>query len=166
MRVFPHRPNHSCLPILPFPYFRASSIHRTKYLFSHFFCQIISLFTIQILFPYLVSSENPLSHSPAPAHQPIHSPFPVMVFPYPGASSLFRTQSLSSHSCPKRPFSATFSATARAMGPSMCNLSWELWGYWLVHIIILPMKLQTPSASSVLSLAPPLGTLYSVQSIC
>ena len=35
----------------------------------------------------------------------------------------------------------------------------ELGGYWLVHIVIPPMGLQTPSASWVLSLAPSLGTL-------
>jgi hypothetical protein len=40
---------------------------------------------------------------------------------------------------------------------------WELWGYWLVHIVVPPMGLQTPSAPWVLSLAPSLGTLYSVQ---
>ena len=58
------------------------------------------------------------------------------------------------------------------MGPSMCVLfgwwfiPWELWGYWLVHIVvpivIPPMGLQTPSAPWVLSLAPSLGTLCSV----
>jgi len=40
---------------------------------------------------------------------------------------------------------------------------WELWRYWLVHIVVLPMGLQTPSAPWVLSLAPSLGTLCSVQ---
>jgi hypothetical protein len=40
---------------------------------------------------------------------------------------------------------------------------WELWGYWLVHIVLSPMGLQTPSSYWVLSLAPPLGTLCSVQ---
>ena len=39
----------------------------------------------------------------------------------------------------------------------------ELWGYWLVHINVPPMGLQTPSTIWVLSLAPPLGTLCSVQ---
>jgi len=37
------------------------------------------------------------------------------------------------------------------------------WGYWLVHIVVPPMGQQTPSAPLVLSLAPPLGTLCSVQ---
>jgi hypothetical protein len=39
---------------------------------------------------------------------------------------------------------------------------WELCWYWLVHIIVPPMGLQTPSAPWVLSLYPSLGTLYSV----
>jgi hypothetical protein len=42
---------------------------------------------------------------------------------------------------------------------------WELWGYLLVHIAVLPMGLQTPSAPWVLSLAPSLGTRCSVQSM-
>jgi hypothetical protein len=36
-------------------------------------------------------------------------------------------------------------------------------GYWLVNIIVTPMGLQTPSVPWVLSLAPPLGTLFSIQ---
>jgi hypothetical protein len=36
-------------------------------------------------------------------------------------------------------------------------------GYWLVHIVLPPMGLQTPSAPWVLSLALSLGTLCSVQ---
>jgi hypothetical protein len=38
----------------------------------------------------------------------------------------------------------------------------ELWGYWLVHIVVPPMGLQIPSAW-VLSLVPSLGTLFFVQ---
>jgi hypothetical protein len=45
-----------------------------------------------------------------------------------------------------------------------CLLSpWELWEYWLVDIVVHPMMLQTPSAPWIFSLAPPLGTLCSVQ---
>jgi hypothetical protein len=40
---------------------------------------------------------------------------------------------------------------------------WALGGYWLVHIVVPPMGLQTSSAYWVFSLAPPLGTLCSVQ---
>ena len=34
--------------------------------------------------------------------------------------------------------------------------SWELWGVWLVDIVVFPMGLQTPSAPSFLPLVPPL----------
>jgi hypothetical protein len=45
-----------------------------------------------------------------------------------------------------------------------CLLSpWEPWGYWLVHIVVPPMGLQASSAPLILSLAPPLETLCSVQ---
>ena len=36
-------------------------------------------------------------------------------------------------------------------------------GYWLVHIVVPPIGLQTLSAPWVLSLAPSLGTLCSIQ---
>jgi hypothetical protein len=39
----------------------------------------------------------------------------------------------------------------------------ELSGYWLVHIDVPPMGLQTSSVPWVLSLAPSLGTLCSIQ---
>jgi hypothetical protein len=34
--------------------------------------------------------------------------------------------------------------------------------YWLVHIVVPPMGLQNPPGPWVLSLAPSLGTLFSV----
>jgi len=40
---------------------------------------------------------------------------------------------------------------------------WELWGVWLVDTVVLPVGLQIPSAPSVISLTPPLGSLCSVQ---
>jgi hypothetical protein len=54
------------------------------------------------------------------------------------------------------------------MSPTMYFFDWwfsskELWGYWLVHIVVPPMGLQTPSVPWVLSLAPSLGTLCSLQ---
>ena len=35
MRVFPHPPNHFCLPTLALPYTGALSLQRTKDFFSH-----------------------------------------------------------------------------------------------------------------------------------
>jgi hypothetical protein len=40
---------------------------------------------------------------------------------------------------------------------------WRLWGYWLVFIVVPPMRLQIPSPPWVLSLAPSWGTLCSVE---
>jgi hypothetical protein len=39
----------------------------------------------------------------------------------------------------------------------------EFWGYWLVHIVVPPMGLQTPLAPWVLSLSLSLWTLWSIQ---
>jgi hypothetical protein len=36
-------------------------------------------------------------------------------------------------------------------------------GYWLVHIVVPPIGLQTPLAPWVLSLALSLGALFSIQ---
>jgi hypothetical protein len=36
-------------------------------------------------------------------------------------------------------------------------------GYWLVHIVVPPIGLQFPLAPWVISLAPPLGALWSIQ---
>jgi len=40
---------------------------------------------------------------------------------------------------------------------------WELWEVWLVDIVVLPMRLQTPLVPSVLSLTSPLMSPCSVQ---
>jgi hypothetical protein len=42
-------------------------------------------------------------------------------------------------------------------------IPWELWGDRLVHIVVPLMRLKTPSDPWVLSQAPPLDTLCSVQ---
>ena len=49
---------------------------------------------------------------------------------------------------PTRPSSDTYAARDMSFG-----------GYWLVHIVVPPIGLQTPLAPWVLSLAPPLGAL-------
>jgi hypothetical protein len=93
---------------------------------SCFLNWIFSLFTFQMLSPFLVSPQNPPSHPPSPClyegvPSPTHSHLPALAFPY--TSSLHRTKGLSSYWCPTRTFSATYAAGA--MDPSMCTL-------WLV----------------------------------
>jgi hypothetical protein len=49
--------------------------------------------------------------------------------------------------------------------PLHMQLETQLWGrgYWLVHIVVPPIGLQTPLDLWVLSLAPSLGALCSIQ---
>jgi hypothetical protein len=62
------------------------------------------IFLLDIFFIYISNvipfpgfpSKNPHPHPPPPAHQPTHSCFLVLAFPYTGASSLLRTKGLSS----------------------------------------------------------------------
>jgi hypothetical protein len=59
---------------------------------------------------------------------------------------------LSFHWWPTRPSSDSYAARDMSSG-----------GYWLVHIVVPPIGLQIPSAPWVLSLAPPLGAVWSIQ---
>jgi hypothetical protein len=84
-----------------------------------FFSWIFSLFTFQMISPFLGSphTPNPIP-SPSPAsmrvfyHPPTHSCLPALKFPYTGALVLHRTKGPSSHWCPTRPSSATYAAGA------------------------------------------------------
>jgi hypothetical protein len=55
------------------------------FLYLHFKCYSLSWLLLQ----------KPLSHHLSPDHQPTHSRFPTLTFPYTGASSLLRTKGLS-----------------------------------------------------------------------
>ena len=114
---------------------------------------------------------NPLSHHLSPfffvnVHPPTNNFLPALAFPYTGTSSLHRNKDLSWSWC-----QAELSCTTYPAGPMSPSMSifgwwfspWELWGFWMVDIVILPMVLQTPSAPSVLNLTPPLGSLNLVQ---
>ena len=102
-------------------------------------------------------------HACSPNHTLL---FLSLRIPYNGTQSLHRNKGLSSHWWLARPSSATY-----GLEPWVppCVLfgwwfsPWELWGYRLVHIVVPPVRLQTPSAPLVLSLTPPFGTLCSVQ---
>ena len=97
---------------------------------------------------YPESSLYPLStllHYPStPASWPWHSPIL-------GHIKFAIPRGLSSQWWPTRPSSATYAARDMSSG-----------GYWLVHIVVPPIGLQTPSAPWVLSLDSPLGALCSI----
>jgi hypothetical protein len=113
--------------------------------FFKFFYWVFSSFT----FPML-SQKSPIPSPPLPyPHTPTSWPWcsPVLrhiKFAWP--------MGLSFHWWLARPFSDTYAARDTSST-----------GYWLVHIIVPPIGLQIPLAPSILSLAPPLGALWSIQ---
>ena len=134
-----------------------------------FFSFLLVIFFIYISnfipFPHF-PSENPSSHPPSPCSLTHHLHFPVLAFSYAGAKGLFTGSRASSlidvpqgHPLLHMPLEPWVPLCVLFGWFSL----WELWRYWLVHIVVPPMGLQTPSAPWVLSLAPPLGTLCSVQ---
>jgi hypothetical protein len=88
---------------------------------------------------------HPLPHPLTPTSWPWRSPVLRQIkFAWP--------MGLSFHWWLTRPSSDSYAARDTSSG-----------GYWLVHIVVPPIGLQIPSAPWVLSLAPPLGALWSIQ---
>ena len=140
--------------------------------FLHLYIFVLDIFIIYISnvipFPSL-PSKIPLSSPYSPTHQPTHSHFlalafsPILshrAFTGPRASPpsddlkgyLLLHMQLDPWVPPCVPFGWWFSAC-------------ELWKYSLDHIVVPSMGLHTSSAPWILSQAPPLRTLCSVQSL-
>ena len=119
-----------------------------------------------MLSPFLVfSSKNPLSSTPSPCSPTHPFPFLALAFPYTGASNPHRTRA--SPPIDDRLGHPLLDMQLEPWFPPCVFFGWrfsprELWGYWLVHIVP-SMGLQTASAPWILSLAPSLGTLCSIQ---
>ena len=78
------------------------------------------------------------------------------------------TKGLHFQSCLIRQSSATCAAGAEGTPCVFFGwwfIPWELWerGAWLIDIVVLPMRLQTPSAPIIIDLTSPLGFPCSVQ---
>jgi hypothetical protein len=99
-----------------------------------------------MLTPLLVSSlKVPYTlHLPAP--QATHSCFLALAFLCTEAYNLHKTKGLSYNWWPTRSSSAPFANRDKSSGR-----------YWLVHIVVPPIGLQTSLTPWVLSLAPPFG---------
>jgi hypothetical protein len=141
-------------------YWALSPDFKIIYLFDIFFIYISNV----IPFPGF-PTENPLPLPPFPAHQPTHSCFLALAFPCTGhrASKGPRVSPpidvyKSSYKCSWSHESYQMYSLVHGLIPGISE-----GGYWLIHIIVPPMGLQTPSTPYVLSLAPSLGTLCSVQ---
>jgi hypothetical protein len=102
------------------------------FLYLHFKCYLESS---------LYSPPAQLPYPPTPTSWPWRSP--VL-----GHIKFARPRGLSSRWWLTRPSSATYAARDMSSG-----------GYWLVHIVVPPIGLQTPSPPWALSLTPPLGIL-------
>jgi hypothetical protein len=76
------------------------------FLYLHFKCYPLSWFP---LWKFPIPFPLPLLLWGWSLHQSTQSRFPILAFPYTGASSLHKTKSLSSHWCPTRPSSTTYS---------------------------------------------------------
>jgi hypothetical protein len=76
----------------------------------------------------------------------------ALVFPCTGAYNLSKTKGLSFQWWTISPSFATYAARDMSSG-----------GYWLAHIVVPPIGLQTPSALWVHSETPPVGANCSIQ---
>jgi hypothetical protein len=107
-----------------------------------------------------VSRKTNISNAIPKVPHPIPHPLPHPATPtsWPWRSRVLRQikfarpMGLSFHWWLTRPSFDTYAARDTSSG-----------GYWLVHIVVPPIGLQIPLAPWVLSLAPPLGALWSIQ---
>jgi hypothetical protein len=132
------------------------------FLYLNFKCYPLSLST---------PPGNPVYHPPPLLlcglfpYPPTHSCLPALVFSYTG----HRTVTDQGHLLSLMPDKAILCYISGWSRENLHELFgwwfslWELWVFCLVDIVVLPIRLQTPSATSVLSLSPPLGTPCSVQ---
>jgi hypothetical protein len=141
------------------------------FMLSHFYW-IFYLFTFPNFTPSPPPPESSYSISPPPAsmrvcpNPPTHSRLPALTFPYTGTLSLHRTKGLFFHWYLTR----LHKWLEPWVPPWLLGWLFRPSELWLLDIAVLPIGLQTPSAPSVLSLIPPLGTPWPVQwlaeSIC
>jgi hypothetical protein len=108
-----------------------------------------SLFLLGIYFIYIYNAipkvPHPLPHPPTPTSLPWRSPVLRQI-------KFAQPMGLSFQWWPTRPSSDSYAARDKSSG-----------SYWVVHIVVPPIGLQIPLAPWVLSLAPPLGALWSIQ---
>jgi hypothetical protein len=121
---------------------------KTLFLFIFMFIFIFISYFLHLHIQYYPKSPpyppTPLSYPPTPTSRPWHSPILRHI-------KFARPAGLSFQWWLTKPSSNTYAARDRSSG-----------GYWLLHIVVQPIGLQIPLAPWVLSLAPPLGALWSI----
>jgi hypothetical protein len=142
-----------------FCWFALSSLNVIVFVSSYYilFCHVwlfclFLIFLLHIFLNYISNVISKVPHTLPPTSLPTHSHFFGPGIPlYWGIYSLqVQWASLSSDG---------------QLGHLLIHMQLETRapGYWLVHIVVPPIGLQFPLASWVLSLAPPLGALCSIQ---
>jgi len=136
-------------------------------LFSNLFLIGYFLFTFQMLCPSWFPLHNPPIPSPSPffyesVPPPIHPPLPTSLpwhYPTLGSPDLAGPRG-SPPICTQQGHPLLH----MQLKPWVCPCGWWFspWELWLVGILVF-MRLQNPSAPSILSLTPPMGTLFSIQ---
>jgi hypothetical protein len=131
--------NHIC-SLLFFPSMLASSF------FFHYY------FLLGIFFIYISNAIPKVPHT-LPSHSPTH-PHPILGTGIPLYWGILSLQDQG----------ASLSNDGQ-LGHLLLHMQLETRapGYWLVHNVVPPIRLQTPLAPWVLSLAPPLWALCSIQ---
>ena len=103
---------------------------------EHSFCWLVSFFlTRYFLHLYFKCYPKSPLYPPRHALQPTHSCLLALAFPCTGAYNLGKTKGHLYQQWLSRPSSPTYAARKK-----------KLWGYWLVYIVVPPIRLQTPLA--------------------
>jgi hypothetical protein len=115
------------------------------FIFFKFFYWAFSSFTFPMLSQKSSIPSPPPPYPPTPTSWPWYSPVLRQI-------KFAQPMGLSFHWWLTRPSSDTYAARDTSSR-----------GYWLVHIVVPPIGLQIPLVPWLLSLAPPLGALWSIQ---
>jgi hypothetical protein len=145
---------------------KLANIHE---LLQELFCSFLLKILLDIFFIY-ISNVIPFPPYPLPTlpvHQPTHSCFLALDSPTLGHRAFTEPRASlpnddqQGHPLLHMQLEHGSHHVYSLVGDLVPGSSGE--GYYLVHMVVPPMGLQTPSAPWVLSLAPPSGTLCSVQ---
>jgi hypothetical protein len=132
--------------MLTFPiwFYKKKKINRKFNTHTH----IYSAFLLGIFFIYISNAILKVPHTLPPTPLPSDSHFLALAFPCTEAYKVCKINGPLFPMMANRSSSDTYAARDTSSG-----------GYWLAHIVVPPIGLQTPLAPWVLSLAPPLGAL-------
>jgi hypothetical protein len=138
---------------------RTWEISPPSQIFFNFFLQKLEVFFFYIFIRYFLHL-----HFKCYPESPLYPPHRHALLPNPSTPASWPWHSpVLGHIIFTRP--RAFALIVGQLGQTLLHIQLEtqFWGYWLVHIVVPPIGLQTPLAPWVFSLAPPLGALCSIK---